>query len=149
MTNPEKKPSEEIPPHSEELPPKERHFKEKFQDSLKDFQSNKNINRLMDQATENTRDTVSYVILIVGIVLLFFNPIYGGVLVGLVSGFYFAPEIISFWQNINDFVEDAGIVKSLIGLGFLLALFISAPALFIALIFAVIVRQVLFPETQG
>lgn len=140
MTNPNKP--------SENPPPRKEGFKEKFQDSLKDFQSNKNMGNLMNKATENTRDTLSYIILIIGVVLLFFSPLYGGVLVGLVAGFYFSSEILSFWKHSNDFVEDEGIVKSLIGLGLLLALFISAPSIFIAMIVAVAVRQVLFPEEK-
>lgn len=140
MTNPNK-PSGETPPNKEG-------FKDKFKDSLKDFKSNENMGQLLNKATENTRDTISYIILIIGIVLMFFSPLYGGALVGLVAGFYFSSEILSFWKHLNAFVEDEGIVKSLIGLGLLLALFVSAPAIFIAMAFAVIVRQVLFPETK-
>lgn len=140
MTNPNK-PSGETPPEKEG-------FKDKFKDSLKDFRSNESMGKMMSQATENTRDTISYIILIMGVVLLFFSPLYGGALVGLVAGFYFSSEILSFWKHLNEFVEEEGIVKSLIGLGLLLALFISAPAIFIAMILAVIVRQVLFPESK-
>lgn len=141
MTNPSKQPSGETPPQKEG-------FKDKFKDSLKDFQSNEKMSGMMSKATENTRDTISYIILIMGIVLLFFSPLYGGALVGLVAGFYFSSEILSFWKHLSEFVEDEGIVKSLIGLGLLLALFVSAPAIFIAMILAVLVRQVLFPETK-
>jgi hypothetical protein len=141
MTNPSKQPSGEIPPRKED-------FTEKFKGSLNDLRANENMSRLMSKATENTRDTISYIILITGIVLLFFSPLYGGALVGLVAGFYFSSEILAFWKHLNDFVDDEGIVKSLVGLGLLLALFISAPVIFIAMILAVIVRQVIFPEPK-
>lgn len=133
---------------SREVPPPKKGFKEKFKNSLKDFQSNENMGRMMSGANENTRDTISYIILIIGIILLFYNPNYGGLLVGLVAGFYFSSEILALRKNLKEFIEDSGIVKSLIGFGFILALFILAPMVFIGLILAVATRLVLFPDPK-
>ncbi|MFV0340908.1 MAG: hypothetical protein ACK5MA_09860 [Parachlamydiaceae bacterium] len=121
-------------------------FKEKFESTLKDLKSNEKIDNLVSYATANTRDTVSYVVLIVGIILLFFSSFYGGLLVGLVAGFYFSSEIMSIVKNFNALVEDQGVVKSLIAGGLLLAVFITAPWIVIGVALAVAVRQILFPE---
>jgi hypothetical protein len=123
-------------------------FKEKFESTLKDLKPNEKIDSLVSYATANTRDTVSYVVLIVGVILLFFSSFYGGILVGLVAGFYFSSEIMAIIKNINALVEDQGVVKSLIAGGLLVALFISAPWIVIGIALAVAVRQILFPDAR-
>lgn len=82
-------------------------------------------------AKTNPRDVIAYLLLVVGIILLFFQPVYGGIIIGIVAGIYFGEEIISVIKGYDDFVEEQGLVRSLILLGILLAFFISAPAIFI------------------
>lgn len=86
--------------------------------------------------------------MIVGIVLLFTNTFYGGLLVGLIFGYYFAPELLKYSQSVNDLIEEQGMVRSLIFGGLLLALFISAPAVFIGAALAVVIKQILSPESK-
>lgn len=135
-------------PNPSKKPEASTGFKEKFESTLKDLKSNEKIDSLVSYATSNTRDTISYVVLIVGVILLFFSSFYGGILIGLVSGFYFSSEIMAVVKNINALVEDQGVVKSLIAGGLLIALFISAPWIVIGIALAVAVRQILFPETR-
>lgn len=135
-------------PESPQDPNDTGSFKEKFQKSLQHLRSNEKFQNVVGYAAANTRDTISYVILIIGIVSLFFYPFYGGSLIGLIAGFYFSAEVLSFLQNFNAFVDEQGIVKSLIGGGLLLGLFISAPAIFIGISIAVAIRQILFPESK-
>jgi hypothetical protein len=127
------------PPHEKES------FKDKFKASLDQIQANEKLGNLVGFATANTRDTLSYIALIIGIVLIFFQPFYGGALIGLVVGLYFSAEILSVVKNFSSLVDNQGIVRSLIGGGFLLALFICAPAIFIGIALAVAIRQILFP----
>lgn len=124
-------------------------FKDKFKRSLDQLRSNEKLDNIVSYATANTRDTISYVLLIIGIVLLFFHPFYGGLLIGLIAGFYFSSEILAVIRNFNDFVDEQGIVKSLIGAGLLLGLLISNPAIFIGIALAVAIRQILFPDTTS
>lgn len=98
--------------------------------------------------TSNTRDTIAYVILIIGIILLFFHPVYGGLLVGIISGLYFSEEIVSILNSLNDIIENEGIVRSLILGGLTLSLFIAAPAIFIGAAIAIGVKKILFPEWE-
>lgn len=123
-------------------------FTEKFKASLHDFRSNEKLENLVSHATSNTRDTISYIVLIIGVVMLFFHSFYGGTLIGLVAGFYFSSELLALLHNINDFVDEQGIVKSLVGGGLALGFFISAPAIFIGIALAVAIRQILFPESK-
>lgn len=124
-------------------------FGEKFKRSLDKIRSNEQLDKLVGHATSQTRDTISYILLIIGIVLLFFYPYYGGFLVGLIAGFYFSGELLALLFSFNAFLDEEGIVKSLIGGGLLLALFISAPAIFIGIAIAVAIRQILFPEVPN
>lgn len=142
MTNPAPSPLQPEGPKEKES------FQEKFQKSIKEMRSNEKFQNVVSFATSNTRDTVSYIVLIIGIVSLFFYPFYGGSLIGLIAGFYFSAEILSLLHHFNDFVDEQGIVKSLIGGGLLLGLFISAPAIFIGIALAVAIRQILFPNAK-
>jgi hypothetical protein len=127
-------------------PPEKKSFKDSFKSSLSDFRSNAKLSNVMSYAAANTRDTISYVILIIGIVLLFFHSFYGGMLIGLVTGFYFSSEILALLHHTTLLVDEQGIVKSLVAGGLILGLFISAPAIFIGMALAVAIRQLLFPE---
>lgn len=120
-------------------------FKDKFKASLNDIHSNEKFGTLVNYATANTRDTISYIALIIGIVLLFFNLFYGSALVGFIGGLYFSAELIAFVKNFSALVDDQGIVRSLIAGGVILTLFICAPGLYIGVALAVATRQVLFP----
>jgi hypothetical protein len=124
-------------------------FQEKFKKSLEKFRDNQRVDSFLTHATANTKDTISYILLILGLVLLFFYPFYGGLLIGIIAGLYFSSEILALLRNFSDFVDDQGIVKSLIGAGLLMGLFIAAPAIFIGIALAVALRQILFPgQTQ-
>ncbi len=94
-------------------------------------------------ATTNKEDMVSYVVLIIGIVFLFFWGWLGGILIGIVFGVYFAREIIDFFKGIHGFIEKEGIVRSLILLATAVAFFILNPAFFIAAAVGVGIKEIL------
>lgn len=129
-------------------PEEKKSFKEKYFFSLSQMRSNEKLEKLFSYATANTRDTVSYVAMIIGLVLLFFHPFYGGFLIGFISGLYFSSEILALFQSLSEFIEQEGIVKGLIGAGILFGLFILAFPIFIGLAVAVALRQLLFPTPR-
>lgn len=133
-------------PQPPEEPSKKSGFQDKFKNSLESLRSNEKLGDIVNYATANTRDTISYVILIIGIVMLFFQPLYGGTLIGIIAGFYFSSEAIALFQNLNALIDEQGIVKCLIGGGLLVGLFICAPAIFVGFLVAVAIRQILFPD---
>lgn len=98
--------------------------------------------------SSNMRDTLAYVILIVGIVLLFFEPLYGGLLVGIVAGLYFSNEILWLIKSLNELIEEQGMVRSLVLGGLIISFFISAPAIFVGAAIAMAAKKIIFPETE-
>lgn len=101
---------------------------------------------IMDYAKSNTRDVVAYVLMIIGIILLFFQPVYGGLIIGVVAGVYFSKEIIQIIKELDRVVDQQGLVRSLIFGGTLLAFFISAPAIFVGAAVVIGLRYFLMNE---
>jgi hypothetical protein len=128
--------------------PKKESVKEKLSSTLESFKKSEKLEGLYGYASSNTRDTLAYVLMIIGIVLMLFHPFYGGALIGLLGGFYFAPELVYIVQNISKIIDLHGMVRSLIAGGVFVGLFISAPAIFIGMAIAVALKQIIFPEEK-
>ncbi len=122
--------------------------KGKFNETLDNLKKNEKIEDIYNYAKSNTADTVAYVAMILGILILFFEPFYGGTIIGVVTGLYFSKEIMRPARNVEGFVEELGMVRSLIFGGLLLAFFIKAPMIFIGAAIAVLVKQLLLPEKK-
>jgi len=129
--------------------PKKESVKEKLSSTLESLKKNENLENLYGYATNNTRDTLAYVLMIIGIVLMLFHRFYGGALIGLLGGFYFAPELVYLVQNMSKIIDMHGMVRSLIAGGVFVGLFISAPAIFIGMAIAVALKQIIFPEEKN
>lgn len=99
-------------------------------------------------AKKNSRDTVAYILLLLGIIWIFFNTFYGDILVGIVSGLYFADEIIAFLKTIKDEIDSHGNARNLILAGTLLAFFISAPGIFLGGALIIGLKQALAPSVK-
>lgn len=129
-----------VPPNDPERkdPPKKEgdSLQGKFQETFSNMKKNEKFDAVYQYAQGNTRDTIAYIVLIIGILLLFFKPFWGGVLVGAVVGIYFYNEIIGVIKDFNGFVEAQGMVRSLVLGGVALSFFISAPMIFIGAAFA-------------
>ncbi len=117
-----------------------------FSDSLKNLSENETVQKVVDFAKTNQRDTIAYVIMVVGIIASFFKPWLGGALIGLIIGLYFADEIVSFISNFRSFVETKGLVKSLVLAGAVIALFIIAPTIFLAAAILISLKLIINPS---
>lgn len=122
--------------------------KDRLTSTFESFKKNEKLDDLYGYARNNTRDTIAYILMIIGIVLLLFHPFYGGLLIGLLGGFYFANEIVSIFQRASHLIDEYGMVRSLMAGGVLVGLFICAPAIFIGIAIAVALKQVVFPEDK-
>lgn len=89
------------------------------------------MDNLVNYAKENTRDTIAYCLLVLGLVLLFFQPFWGELLIGIVAGFYFSDEIIAFFRDLERSVNREGMVRSIVFCGVAITLFIMAPMVFV------------------
>lgn len=104
---------------------------------------------LFSYAKNNTRDSIAYILLIFGIILLFtLWNFWGAVLIGLVLGFYFGEAILNFLQNSNEYAEKVGFVKILIIAGTALGFFIAAPGFFIGTAIALTLKHLAFPNEK-
>lgn len=86
------------------------------------------------------RDIVAYILLILGLILLIPFPIYGGVLIGLVAGIYFAGDILAIFKNYNNYRLENGFAKSVILAGTALAFLILAPPIILGMAIAICLR---------
>ncbi len=120
-------------------------FKEKLTDKLDKLKHDERVEGLFSYAKSNTKDTVAYILLIVGIILLFFEPHYGGFIIGLIAGLYFSDEIIYIAKHFNDLIEEQGLVRVLVLAALLVAFFISAPYIFLGTAFGALLMRVLVP----
>lgn len=102
-----------------------------FSETIENLKKNKNIDSLLTYAKNNTQDTVAFILMIIGILWMLGQPFNGGILVGLVVGFYFSKELISFVKGYNTFIEEQGYAKAIILGAGALSLFVMAPGIFI------------------
>ena len=130
------------PPGQDPNPPK----KNPLADKLDSLRKNEKIEGIYNYAANNTRDTLAYILMIIGIVLLFSYSFYGGFIVGLIFGLYFSDEITHTLRSLNDMIEFHGMVRSLIFGGLLLALLILAWPLYMGAAVAVGIKHILYPE---
>src|ERR1700758_3069298 len=102
-------------------------FKEKLTQKLDKLKQDDRVDGLFKYAKSNTKDTIAYIILIIGIILFFFMPPYGGLLIGLIVGLYFSDEIMYVITHFNDFIDEQGLVRVLVLAALTIAFFIAAP----------------------
>jgi len=114
-----------------EEPKEELSTKEKLSKKLDSLKKNENFEGLFEYAQAHTADTIAYLLMIAGIIWILFQNFYGGVLVGLVAGYYFHREVIQLVKSFEQFIEEQGLARSLIMGGTLFALFIMAPGIFV------------------
>ena len=117
--------------------------KRSFLETIETLKASEQIDTLYSYAKSNTLDTAAYIAMILGIVWLFFNSFWGGLLVGTVFGFYYADEISLFLKNANTLIEENGMVRSLVLGGLLLSFLIMAPGILIGTAVIVALKQLL------
>jgi len=96
---------------------------------------------LLNYFKVHMRETITYILLVLGIVLLFFDQLYGGILVGLIAGIFFGDEIVSYIKSWASASDSKKVARNLIVAGIAFALFISAPAIFLGAAIAIAVKQ--------
>lgn len=100
---------------------------------------------LIDYFKTHIRESISYIILILGIILLFFDRLYGGLLVGIVTGVYFGDDIVNYIktlkQTFDKLSSSSDIAKHLITLGIAFAFLIAAPGIFLGAAIAIAIKM--------
>lgn len=105
--------------------------KTRLSETVEKLKQNDKFESVLNYAKTHTQETVAYILIAIGLIWMIFNHFYGGILVGLVVGFYFSKEILHVIRSFNQFQEEQGTARTVI-LGLtLLALFLLAPGIFI------------------
>ena len=92
---------------------------------------NKSKDDLVGLVKANAKDTIAYVLLVVGIILTLFQSFWGGFIVGLVLGYFYKDEIVQKVVNYQDIIQKEGLLKSIVLGGAFLTLLIGSFSLFV------------------
>lgn len=99
---------------------------------------------LFAYAKSNKEQTIAYILLAIGLLfLLFFNNLLGGLIIGMVAGYYFASEIIYYIRNIGQIVGGQDQLRYVVLTALLLGLFIAAPGIFIGALIVAAFKNVM------
>lgn len=83
------------------------------------------------QNTPTTAQIITYIILVLGLIIIFFNSLVGSALIGGVVGYYFSEEIVYYLKNAALIFNNSDPLKAIIISALLLSIFISAPGFFL------------------
>lgn len=127
---------------------KEKIFRETADDKTKDsswaFRDTKRMDELYRYAVSDKVQTITYILLILGLLLMiFYNNLLGGLIIGMVTGFYFASEIIYAIRNVGQVIGRQDYVRYIVLAAFFLGLFIAAPGIFIGSIIVAAFKQLI------
>lgn len=110
--------------------------------------SGKNRKDFIKHNSFNTEQLIVYLLLIIGLLLLLFvNNLLGGLIIGMVTGYYFASEIFSYARNIGQIIKGQDQLRYIVFTAVLFGLFIAAPGIFIgAAVVAAFKQLVIKPQ---
>lgn len=101
------------------------------------------MNRFYRYGKMHPGDVIAYVLMVVGIILAFFFPFFGGLIIGIIGAIYFSEEILELAINIKKYAQHTGWVRSLILGGILLGFLLEAPGIIIGAAGVVFIKYVL------
>jgi hypothetical protein len=100
-------------------------------------QAKEAVEKVYKLATNVRRDTIAYIIMAVGLVILPWLPLWGGAIVGIVFGVYFSEEMLKRIKSFRHYLEKEGQAKTIVIGGAILALLLVIPTLVLGAIAAV------------
>lgn len=102
------------------------------------------VDDLYTYAKSNREQTITYILLILGLILLLmFNSLLGELIIGMVAGYYFAPEIIYYFRHIDEIFKSQNQTRHIVLIALLLSLFIAAPGIVIGAAIVAAFKQVM------
>src|ERR1700728_3945224 len=104
---------------------------DRLRDAFESWKGSEPFGKAYDYAKSNNRDTIAYILLVIGLFLMFFEPWFGEILIGIIFGLYFSQEITDVIVNHVGIIDRLGIARSLVLTFVLLVFLISAPFVFI------------------
>ncbi|MFI0435149.1 MAG: hypothetical protein ACH350_05415 [Parachlamydiaceae bacterium] len=135
------------PPAHDELGSVHAIGKEKEAASIKKWSIEKLSNlkeEFLKYMKTHTENTIIYILLILGLMLMLFtSSLLGALIIGMVGGYYFASQIIYFIRNLTQLVGGQDQLHYVVLATIALGLFIEAPGIFIGAIIVATFKQVL------
>ena len=132
-----------IPQKNHRIPRKKKLLR---QTNINGGENGKKGGDIFNYARSNKEQTITYILLAIGLLcLLFLNNLFGGLIIGMVAGYYFAEEIIYYIRNIGQVVKGQDQVRYIVLTALLLGLFIAAPGIFIGALIVAAFKKVLRP----
>lgn len=120
-------------------------FEDQSRDSFRNVRDSQKVEELYENKTSNKEQTIAYILLALGLFfLLFFNNLFGGLLIGMVAGYYFASEIVYYIRNINQVIRGQDQVRYVVLTALVLGFFIAAPGIFIGAAIVAAFKHVMF-----
>lgn len=118
-------------------------FEEKAHEAYRSIRDSKKVDEIYHYAKSNKEQTVAYVLLALGLlILLFFDNLLGGLIIGMVAGYYFAEEIVYYIRNLGQIIGGQDQLRYVVLTALLLGLFIAAPGIFIGAAIVATFKQV-------
>lgn len=129
----------------------EDYQKKYAREDMEEERRGENMRRGRDRQNEDFADSsryskaqvITYVALAIGLLILFFNGVLGGFIIGAVAGYHFADEIIYYIRHLPMMFRGPNHLRSLTLGALLLALFIAIPSLFIGAALVAVFKQFL------
>lgn len=105
---------------------------EKLKSSFNDLKHSKQVDDMYRYAVSNKEKTISYILLVLGLlILLFISDILGGLIIGLVAGYYFSIEIVNYIRQLPQFFEGHDQVRYAVLGVVIIGLLLEAPGILI------------------
>lgn len=95
-------------------------------------------------AKQNKEAVTTYVLLVIGILLLIFDAfLLGSLIIGLIAGYHFSHEIVFYLRNLTQIFAGQEQVRYIVLTAVVVALFIAIPGIFIGALVAAVFKQVI------
>jgi hypothetical protein len=123
-------------------------FEEKISTAFQNIKESEKVNEFYSYARSHKQDVITYILLALGLILVFPYPIIGGLILGAVAGYHFSHHFYVFIHSLRELFEQQDRVRLIVLIGSLIGLFILAPGFIIGALLIVAFKQVIFTKGE-
>ncbi len=108
----------------------------------------KRLDTLYGHGTPTQEQIIVYIILVIGLIAVFINPLVGGLIIGAVVGYHFSSDIIYFLRNVGKLFNNYDPLSYIIIAALLIGVFVVAPGFFIGAVIVALIKHILFYSNE-